>query len=66
MWLNYGTVSVDNKFDHTQVQAINAAYANYTYYSMNCLLKLPNLGSKKYERCNLKPLIYYDQKCLST
>jgi len=52
--LNYGIESVNNKFDHTQVQAINAAYANYNiYYSMTCLLKLPNSCSTKYKRCNL-------------
>lgn len=57
-WLNYGTDSVNNKFDCTQVQAINAAYANYnTYYSMICLLKLPNSYNKKYKRCNLNHLL---------
>jgi len=57
VWLNYGTDSVNNKFDHTQVQAINAAYTNYnTYYSMICLLKLPNSCSKKYKRRNLNHL----------
>jgi hypothetical protein len=56
-WLNYGTDTVNNKFYHTQMQAINAAYANYnTYYSRTCLLKLPNSRSKKYKRFNLNHL----------
>jgi len=53
VWLNYGTDSVNNKFDHTQVQAIKATCTNYnTYYSMICLLKLPNSRTK-----NIKDVI---------